>query len=123
MDTKIIRLKTGEDIIANIFFINNGFHLTDPMVIQLAFRGGPRGILSMAHWLPVQLIKENSVTVSISDVLTTIEPSDEMKEYYNQTVTKMKKVVQVQEESDKLTEDEINIMMEALEEREGQIVH
>ena len=57
---KIIRLQTGEDIVANIIEEDQDSVTVDaPM--KLIFRRLPNGqsVMMMMHWLPVELIKED----------------------------------------------------------------
>jgi hypothetical protein len=68
----------------------------------------------MQHWLPLALMKEQTVKIKTEEVLCVFEPSDEFAEYYHDTVTKMNKFV-----SKKQTEDETHELMEALAELEN----
>ena len=56
-------------------------------------------------------MKKDSVKVKTDEVLCVIEPTDEFAEYYHETVTKMNKFA-----SKKQTEEETQMMLEALNE-------
>ena len=89
-NVKIIRMQTGEDIMASMIGEEQEetVLLTDPM--RLIFRRMPTGqtVLMMMPWLPVELIKDNSALIYNTDIITIIEPKDSMIEYYDNLVTK-----------------------------------
>ena len=41
-------------------------------------------------WLPMELIKENNALIYTEDILTIIEPKDDLVEYYNNVVDNTK---------------------------------
>ena len=80
---KIIRLHSGEDIIAgysgntdtNIIILDNPMHLI--------FKRTTQGtVMMMLPWLPVELIKDNIAQIESDDILTVIDPKEDLKEYY-----------------------------------------
>lgn len=80
---KIIRLKTGEDIIAFIEKKNDMVQLSHPLSIFIKFDEKLKTQqLYMSYWLPVNLVIENKAEISISDVLLILEPKKEFKDYY-----------------------------------------
>jgi hypothetical protein len=85
---KIVRLQSGEDVICNYYADdeNGVVLLADPM--HLIFKRMPTGrtVMMMMPWLPIEIIKDNSAIVYDSDILTIIEPKDELIHYYNQNV-------------------------------------
>lgn len=86
---KLIRMQTGEDIMASLKSIGTKqVQLDDPM--RLIFRRLPTGqtIMMMMPWLPVELIKQNSAVIYQSDIVTTIEPKEAMVTYYDRLVTR-----------------------------------
>ena len=86
---KIIRLQTGEDIVANIIEEDQDSVMVDaPM--KLIFRRLPNGqsVMMMLHWLPVELIKEDSAIIYLEDIITVMDPKDSMIEYYENLVNK-----------------------------------
>jgi len=89
-NVKIIRMQTGEDIMASMIGEEQEetVLLTDPM--RLIFRRMPTGqtVLMMMPWLPVELIKDNSALIYNTDIITIIEPKDSMIQYYDNLVTK-----------------------------------
>ena len=90
---RIVRLQSGEDIIAgysgntntNIVILDNPMHLV--------FKRTSQGIMMMLlPWLPVELIKDNIATLLSDDILTIVEPKEDLKEYYHNVInhTQMK---------------------------------
>jgi len=89
-NVKIIRMQTGEDIMASMIGEEEAetVLLEDPM--RLIFRRMPTGqtVLMMMPWLPVELIKDNNALVYNSDIITIIDPKESMIEYYENLVIK-----------------------------------
>ena len=92
-NVKLIRMQTGEDIMASMFEQEDSdqIQLNDPM--RLVFRRMPTGqtVMMMMPWLPVELIKENSALVYTSDIVTIIEPRETMIQYYDKLVERTTK--------------------------------
>jgi hypothetical protein len=120
---KIVRLKSGEDIIGSLENLPiDDIQITEPMSVAITNRGQESGLV-MAHWLPVQLIKKNEITIKSCDVLTMFEPNDEFVEYYLNTVEKIKSLMKAKELTDEMTDEEIEDIMDALEDGDGQTLH
>jgi len=85
---KIIRLTSGEDIIADCVATEDEevVRLKEPM--HIIFKRIPSGktIMLMMPWLPIEIIKENEACVYDSDILTSFEPKEELIEYYIKAV-------------------------------------
>ncbi len=92
-NVKLIRMQTGEDIMASIFEHEDSDQvlLNDPM--RLIFRRMPTGqtVMMMMPWLPVELIKQNSATIYSSDIITIVEPKETMIQYYDKLVERTTK--------------------------------
>lgn len=89
-NVKIIRMQTGEDIMASMIGEEEDetVLLADPM--RLIYRRMPTGqtVLMMMPWLPVELIKDNSALIYNTDIVTIIDPKDSMIQYYDNLVNK-----------------------------------
>ena len=87
---KIIRMHTGEDIMASMIGeeAEETVLLEDPM--RLIYRRMPTGqtVMMMMPWLPVELIKDNNALIYNSDIVTIIDPKESMIEYYENLVIK-----------------------------------
>jgi hypothetical protein len=119
---KIVRLKNGEDIIGNLNLINDEYEIMEPMSVNVVMKGQESGLV-MSHWLPVQLIKKNEIKINSRDVLTVIEPNDEFAEYYTNTVEKIKQLLKAKNTADGMTDEEIEDIMDAMEDGDGQTLH
>ena len=89
-NVKIIRMQTGEDIMASMIGEEEAetVLLEDPM--RLIYRRMPTGqtVMMMMPWLPVELIKDNNALIYNSDIVTIIDPKESMIEYYENLVIK-----------------------------------
>jgi hypothetical protein len=89
-NVKIIRMQTGEDIMASMIGEDEAetVLLEDPM--RLIFRRMPTGqtVMMMMPWLPVELIKDNNALIYNSDIVTIVDPKESMIEYYENLVIK-----------------------------------
>ena len=118
---KIVRLQSGEDIIAGLIQDDESemIMLDNPM--HLIFKRTSQGtMMVMLPWLPIELIKDNIATIYSSDVLTIVDPKDALVEYYgnmintqqlkdmrdNTMVENLKEALDDSEEEDDFTEEE-----------------
>ena len=111
---KILRLQTGLDVVANVCIDFNGYNLKDPMVVDID-HSGPRAGLVMHHYLPVQLIKKNTVTMANNSILCEIEPSSEFSEYYESTASKIADLLRAKSVIEELSSDDYGDIMDAFE--------
>ena len=84
---KIVRLQSGEDIIASIIEDDESemVMLNNPM--HLIFKRTSQGtMMVMLPWLPIELIKDNIATIYSSDILTMVDPKDALVEYYGNLI-------------------------------------
>ena len=85
---KIVRLQSGEDIIADCTAIEDSdtVLLNRPMHIVFKRVSTGKSVMMMMPWLPIELIKENSAIIYEADILTVIDPKDDLIEYYSNAV-------------------------------------
>lgn len=108
---KIIRLHGGEDIMANYVVDQNNETAVLENPMHIIFKRIPTGqtVMMMMPWLPIEIIKENSATVYTSDILTMIEPKDDLIEYYGNVVIESQKRMEnqlpINEEDDIMDEN------------------
>lgn len=106
---KIVRLSTGEDIIAAVTENGNGtIMVNDPMMFELSNRNDTYQI-SMAFYLPVQLIKKNQMIMAADKVLCVSDPTDSFAEYYINSIQKMQQLMELRD-----TLDDSNIPEETM---------
>jgi len=86
---KIVRLQNGEDLIGDITFkSDDSFDIYEPMVVFIDYRSKEAGLI-MKHWLPLQLVKKNEITLHKKDILFFTEPTTDFEEYYIETVQRV----------------------------------
>ena len=78
---KVVRLQSGEDIIADVISDNDTTILNNPMVVMLR-RSQTGSVMMMAPWLPVELISDNIATINNTEIVTETKPKDSLVEYY-----------------------------------------
>lgn len=104
---KIVRLQSGEDIMADMIEDeeNDTVLLDNPM--HIVFKRIPTGqtVMMMMPWLPIELIKENSAILYTSDILTVIEPKDDLVEYYGNVVVEAQHRMEEQRKFTSLEEE------------------
>jgi hypothetical protein len=91
---KILRLVTGEDIIAYIERYQSEVIVRSPMEVYL--KTDPRTgneVLSLNNWLPFSILKENETVIQVKDILCVLEPSSELNEYYENAVLSVEESV------------------------------
>lgn len=93
-NVRILRLKDGEDIIASYHLNSNGIiEMFEPMTLFYKRLSAGKSMLLMSPWLPIELVQTNSACISMSEVLTIIEPRTALIEYYNNAVVEANEVV------------------------------
>lgn len=133
-NVKIIRMQSGEDIMASVQQLEDTLQLDNPM--RLVFRRMPTGqtMMMLMPWLPVELIKEDSAIIYDSDIVTIVEPKESMIEYYGNLVNRtmleslesdemldrlLKEQEEDNEEVEKVTED----LIKQVEQLKGKMLH
>jgi len=113
--TQIIKLYNGEDLIANVDISITGtsYILEEPMRFFIDFRNN--NALVMQHYLPVQLVKNNKVSVKDKDILMMIDPDEEFVEYYYHTIEKIKRLMQAKTDIAEMSDEEINNIINQFE--------
>lgn len=119
---KIVRLQSGEDIIANYYTDEESSLVLLDRPMHVIFKRLPTGktIMMMMPWLPLELIKENNALIDLSDVLTVLEPREELVSYYIQIAVNSDVLIGDQEIGESLIGDEDdeeeNLSVEELQE-------
>ena len=87
-NVKIIRLQSGEDVIADYQQIDGdeSVLLSNPM--SLIFKRMPTGraVMLMSPWLPLELVEKNEAWLYQSDILTVVQPKQQIVDYYANSV-------------------------------------
>jgi hypothetical protein len=88
---KIIRLQSGEDIIAT-YREENGegtVLLANPMTLMFKRLPTGKAIMLMSPWLPIELIESNSTWVYVDDILSVMQPKANLIDYYNKSIKEL----------------------------------
>ena len=118
-DIKILKLKTTEDVICFYEKCENTIKITNPLSVYIEYNVKTKSQnLVMNFWLPINLIKDQSVEIDCSEILTIMEPKEEFKEYYLNFINNLdKKLVK------EVTKDEVNLMLEQLDAKQLNQIH
>lgn len=121
---KIVRLQSGEDIIAD-YSEDEGAGtvlLNNPM--SLMFKRLPTGkaIMLMSPWMPLELVENTTAKLFCQDILSVFQPKEQLIEYYNSTVVEVEEDLYNSEngleelDDDDITEEDEEAAMLELEE-------
>lgn len=108
-EIKIVKLKTGEDIIGSITDIDETrFSIKNPMLIDIMEDSkSMQQSYVIKSWLPHQLYKLNEVSLWIDDTLFMSEATNNITEYYHMMVEKIDRYIASEELMDKFKDDEL----------------
>ena len=84
---KIVRLQSGEDVIANYTDGEEGsITLVNPMSLMFKRMPTGRAVMMMSPWLPLELVEDNVACIYAQDILSVFQPKQSIIDYYNTTV-------------------------------------
>jgi hypothetical protein len=116
-DIKILRLQSGEDIIASHYVDKdtNLIYVDKPM--HVIFKRIPTGktIMMLLPWLPVELITENNAIIDYDDVLTMLEPRGELISYYLKAAANVDSLIGDEDVGQSLIDDQDELFDEYLD--------
>jgi hypothetical protein len=107
---KIVRLQSGEDIIADYMEDVEGstILLTNPMTLMFKRLPTGKAVMMMSPWLPLELVENTTARLFSQDVLTVFEPKAQLIEYYNSTVIEVEQDLYNNEDGlEELDDDDI----------------
>jgi len=95
---KILRLQSGEDIIANYSIDEESGVVEVNRPMTLFFKRLPTGksVMIMGPWLPVELIQNNTASLYTQDILTVISPKESLINYYNDVANETEETLKEQ---------------------------
>ena len=119
-EVKLIRLNTGEDIIALCLFDDDSVTVDNPMKVYVR-RDTESGktMLIMLPWLPLEIVQDEYAHISLQDIITVVEPKESFVEYYFDTVAQYQVLIEKQErdlKADDVLEDQEDLDDETIEE-------
>jgi len=112
---KIVRLQSGEDVIANYTDGEEGsITLVNPMSLMFKRMPTGRAVMMMSPWLPLELVEDNVACIYAQDILSVFQPKQSIIDYYNTTVTEVEEDRQNEEmnELHDLEEDDLEMSVE-----------
>lgn len=88
---RIVRLQTGEDIIAAYVEERDEGTVLLGNPMTLLFKRLPTGkaVMLMSPWLPTELIESNAAWLYTDDILSVMQPKKHLIDYYNQSVREL----------------------------------
>ena len=120
-DIKLVRFKTGEDIIGYVSDINDDkINIRFPMLVVTDDVNGQKAYV-MAPWLPHQLYKFNETSIWSNDIMFVADATEVFIDYYKEMVTKLEKYITVSEIMENMEDEEE--MIDALIEKGSSVVH
>jgi hypothetical protein len=126
---KLVKLTNGEDLIADIFpddlnkNIEQEHTLSDPMCFHIDYRNNSELVLQ--HYLPIQLVEENRLSILSKDILSIVNPNKHFIEYYTNTMDRINRLLKAKKEITEMSEEEItNIINQfEMEDMDGGTLH
>ena len=86
-DVKVLKLITGEEVIARVTEENNLITLEKPMTLQMLSPNTSTGQVGFAMVPWMKAAKNEKVTISTEHILVEVEASDQSEKNYLQVVT------------------------------------
>jgi hypothetical protein len=85
---KIVRLQSGEDVIADYTQVegDSSVLLTNPMCLIFKRMPTGRAVMLMSPWLPLELVEKNEAWLFEADILSVFQPKTQIIDYYTNTV-------------------------------------
>lgn len=122
---KIVRLKTGEDVVGYITEDLYGkILIKEPMCIDFQYDNKSNSdVLSLMNWIPVSIIKVNEVSLFENDILAFFEPTDKFIEYYDASVVMINDAMKREQEVDDMSDEQISELIDAMELKEEHTLH
>ena len=105
---KLIRLNTGEDIIASCLIDEEtgAVLLGSPMKVYLRrITEAGQTVLVMMPWLPLELIEEDYATINYGDIITMVEPKQSFVRHYQETIIQYQAVLDSRNLEEELSAD------------------
>lgn len=88
-NVKLIRLVSGEDIIAFFEEEEDEYLLGSPMTIIFKRLPTGKALMLVSPWLPMEIIEDDIVGIPKSQVMTVMNTKPHMTEYYMQSLFEM----------------------------------
>jgi hypothetical protein len=85
IEIKVIRLKTGEDIIARVVQIGNMVIVKEPLrLLYMMTNAGGAITVALIEWIFPRVSEVKEVTLNSTDILFIIPPTESLVKYYDE---------------------------------------
>lgn len=116
---KIVRLKTGMDIIGSITEDGYNIIIKNALIVEVHDDlKNQRQILTLSQWAPSSIIKDNTCMIFENDILCKFVPTEQFVQHYLGMVEAMADLDITKKRTDEMSDEEIGSLIEAMEERE-----
>jgi hypothetical protein len=134
-DIKIIRLNTGEDVIAQCLMDDetSTVLLGNPMKVYIRrMEDLGQTMLVMMPWLPLEIVEEDLAEVNYADIITMVNPKSSFIDYYFNTVESYQAILEKREqditmedpfEEDEMDDETVLEMLETIKEKRNKVIH
>jgi hypothetical protein len=89
IDAKIIRLQSGEDIIADVEQGEDHIIVKNPMAVIFKRLPTGKALMMMIPWIPLEIVEHNIASIHNEDILTVFEPNQSLITYYTNTIEQL----------------------------------
>jgi hypothetical protein len=88
-NVKLIRLNSGEDIVAYLEEEDNNYLLLTPMAVFVKRLNSGKTIMMISTWLPNELVEDEIISISKDKVLLVMQPKKELLVYYQKSLDEL----------------------------------
>lgn len=88
-NVRIIRLVSGEDIIAFYEEDDDMVLVGNPMTMMFKRLPTGKAVMMMSPWLPLEVVDEDIVSIPLSQIITVMNPKKHMQDYFVNSVIEM----------------------------------
>jgi hypothetical protein len=100
---KIIRLNSGDDIIANVSATSSEDNVSLEYPFDVTTIRTDNGVsVMLMPWLPIEFIDDNTTIIPKKEILLSMNPSKKLTEYYHQSLDSLiKKLIRIESQTGK----------------------
>jgi hypothetical protein len=90
---KLMRLITGEDIIAQVVEDSDKVTLINPMSIFFKRLQTGKALILMSPWVPIEIVSDNTIEMKSSTIISFMKPRDTLLDHYFHTIDKLADII------------------------------
>lgn len=107
---KIVRLQSGEDVIASCIHVDNSVTLQNPMLVIFKRHVTGKAMMILLPWLPLEIIENNYAIIYNDDVLTEFIPKQSLIQYYLKSIEDLEEQIEYGGDyEEEMTEESISM--------------